>query len=182
MMRADGGYSALDEQRLGRRLCVRRLRLKTLMKTLASERDTSELLQRLRKMRRDSERRWGKMNPHQMVCHLTDSCFVALGEKPVKEVSSLPQRTIVKCIALYAPMRWPAGLATTPEIDQHVGGTCPTDFAADLTALEKQMERLAARRRYNKWPRHPIFGRMSERAWLRWAYLHTDHHLRQFGE
>ena len=29
---------------------------------------------------------------------------------------------------------------------------------------------------------HPIFGRMSERTWLRWAYLHTDHHLRQFGE
>jgi len=28
---------------------------------------------------------------------------------------------------------------------------------------------------------HPIFGGMSERAWLRWAYLHTDHHLRQFG-
>ena len=31
------------------------------------------------------------------------------------------------------------------------------------------------------WPRHPIFGRMSQRAWLRWAYLHMDHHLRQFG-
>jgi hypothetical protein len=28
---------------------------------------------------------------------------------------------------------------------------------------------------------HPIFGAMSERAWLRWGYLHMDHHLRQFG-
>jgi uncharacterized protein DUF1569 len=28
---------------------------------------------------------------------------------------------------------------------------------------------------------HPIFGPMSESAWLRWAYLHADHHLRQFG-
>jgi hypothetical protein len=28
---------------------------------------------------------------------------------------------------------------------------------------------------------HPIFGRMSEAAWLRWGWLHADHHLRQFG-
>jgi len=28
---------------------------------------------------------------------------------------------------------------------------------------------------------HPIFGWMSEASWMRWAYLHTDHHLRQFG-
>jgi hypothetical protein len=28
---------------------------------------------------------------------------------------------------------------------------------------------------------HPIFGPMSNAAFLRWAYLHMDHHLRQFG-
>jgi len=28
---------------------------------------------------------------------------------------------------------------------------------------------------------HPIFGRMSLWEWQRWGYLHTDHHLRQFG-
>jgi hypothetical protein len=28
---------------------------------------------------------------------------------------------------------------------------------------------------------HPLFGAMSAAAWLRWAYLHLDHHLRQFG-
>jgi hypothetical protein len=28
---------------------------------------------------------------------------------------------------------------------------------------------------------HPIFGPMSRSAWLRWAYLHMDHHLRQFS-
>ena len=30
-------------------------------------------------------------------------------------------------------------------------------------------------------PPHPIFGPLSHAAWLRWAWLHTDHHLRQFG-
>jgi hypothetical protein len=29
--------------------------------------------------------------------------------------------------------------------------------------------------------RHPIFGELTEREWMRWGYLHTDHHFRQFG-
>ena len=28
---------------------------------------------------------------------------------------------------------------------------------------------------------HPFFGRMSRGDWLRYACLHTDHHLRRFG-
>jgi hypothetical protein len=30
-------------------------------------------------------------------------------------------------------------------------------------------------------PAHGLFGTMSLRDWQRWAYRHTDHHLRQFG-
>jgi hypothetical protein len=32
-----------------------------------------------------------------------------------------------------------------------------------------------------QWDRHPLFDAMSERDWMRWGYLHVDHHLRQFG-
>ena len=28
---------------------------------------------------------------------------------------------------------------------------------------------------------HPMFGRMDTRNWMRWGYLHADHHVRQFG-
>jgi hypothetical protein len=28
---------------------------------------------------------------------------------------------------------------------------------------------------------HPFFGQMTEKEWMRWGYLHADHHLRQFG-
>ena len=85
------------------------------MKTLARPRDTAELLQRVRALRPDSVRRWGRMSVHQMVCHLCDGFRMGMGEKPVR----------------------------------------------------RQI--------------HPLFGRMSEAAWLRWGYLHVDHHLRQFG-
>jgi hypothetical protein len=30
-------------------------------------------------------------------------------------------------------------------------------------------------------PAHGFFGAMSTRDWQRWAYRHTDYHLRQFG-
>jgi Protein of unknown function (DUF1569) len=150
------------------------------MKTLAREQDTAELFQRLKRLRPDSPRRWGKMSAHQAVCHLADACRMAMGEKPVSDASGLPQRTIIRWVALYAPMQWPPGIVTRPEIDQLVAGTSPLDFAADMTQLEALLGALAARRGVG-WPVHPIFGRLSESAWLRWGYLHMDHHLRQFG-
>jgi hypothetical protein len=150
------------------------------MNSLARERDRDELLHRLRALRPDSARRWGRMSAHQMVCHLNDSFRMASGEKTVKRTPSLHERTVIKWIAIYLPLRWPRSVMTAPEVDQEIGGTCPGDFAADLAELEARVKSVAARRAAS-WPLHPIFGRMSEVEWLRWSYLHVDHHLRQFG-
>lgn len=120
------------------------------------------------------------MSASQMVCHLTDALRMLVGEKPSRDRSTLLQRTVVKWIALYAPLHWPAGVPTTPEFDQRSGGTPPVEFAADLARLEALLEHVAAARDLDG-QRHPTFGRMSEGAWLRWGYLHVDHHLRQFG-
>ena len=151
------------------------------MKTLARARDTAEILQRLRRVRSDSVRRWGRMSPHQMVCHLSDAFRMALGRKTVSDASGVLQRTIVKWIALYAPLPWPAGLLTRPEIDQACGGTRPIDFDADVAELERLVGIVTTAGVDSKWAVHPIFGRMSNAEWLRWSYLHMDHHLRQFG-
>ena len=151
------------------------------MKTLARPRDKAEILRRLREVRPESVARWGRMSAHQMVCHLSDSFRVVMGQKPVSHATSLLQRTIVKWIALYLPLPWPAGIRTRPEIDQEVGGTRPIDFGADVAQLEALLELITAPARSFDWPSHPRFGPMSESAWLRWGYRHTDHHLRQFG-
>ena len=151
------------------------------MKTFARDDNAAEILRRLRQLRPDSVRQWGRMSVHQMVCHLKDACRMALGEKEVRDASGLIQRTVVKWIALYAPLPWPQGILTRPEIDQEAGGSCPVDFATDVSEVELLLEGIAAARTKRNWPAHPIFGRMSGSDWLRWAYLHTDHHLRQFG-
>jgi Protein of unknown function (DUF1569) len=103
------------------------------------------------------------------------------GEKAVSPAASPITRTVVKWIALYTPLQWPPGILTRPEIDQMRAGTKPDDFERDVATLQATLAGLNVRGKGATWPAHPIFGRMSERAWFRWAYLHTDHHLRQFG-
>ena len=153
------------------------------MKTLAHERDRAEIARRLTTIRPDGRALWGKMSAHQMVCHLSDSFRMALGRKTAKNVGGVLQRTVVKWIALYVPVRWPTELVTVPEVDQRVGGTAPVEFAADLADLSELFELFTNRTREDgiERPPHPIFGRMSNATWLRWGYLHTDHHLRQFA-
>jgi hypothetical protein len=151
------------------------------MKTLARERDRAEILRRLRSVRPESARRWGRMSAHQMICHLGDSFRMAMGQKAVRSATSPFKRTVIKWIALYAPLPWPGGIPTTPEIDQEVGGTKPGDFAADVAEVEALLEQITAHARSFGWQAHPTFGPMSDPAWLRWGYIHTDHHLRQFG-
>ncbi len=154
------------------------------MKTLARQRDRDEILRRLRTVRADSPRRWGRMTAHQMICHVGDACRMATGEYVVSPATGLPQRTVIKWIALYLPVNWPPDIQTRPEIDQVAsGGTVPGDFAADLARAEALVQAFVARAGTGTvdWPRHPIFGRLSQAAWMRWGYLHLDHHLRQFG-
>ena len=150
------------------------------MRTLARPGDLADLLRRLQTVRPDNAARWGRMSAHQMICHLGDAMLMAADQKTANPVSSPLHRTIVKWIALYLPLHWPPGIRTVAEIDQEIGGTKPEDFVSDLCALQTRLRRFAEEQQA-MCPAHPIFGPMSRKAWLRWAYLHTDHHLRQFG-
>ena len=151
------------------------------MKTMARPADKAEIVRRLKTVRPDCTRRWGRMSAHQMVCHLSDAFRLVTHQKAASPATGIVQVTLIKWIALYVPFRWPQGVPTRPEMDQEFEGTKPRDFAADLAELESLVERIATIGKDYDWPAHPIFGRMSESAWMRWAYLHVDHHLRQFG-
>ena len=117
-----------------------------------------------------------------MICHLNDSFKSVIGERVIAgDKSNLMTRSLVRWIALYAPLKWPHGVPTMAENDQERGGTPPEDFRRDLDALAAMIERVTSSPRDFQWGRHPLFAEMSEHDWMRWAYLHVDHHLRQFG-
>jgi hypothetical protein len=103
------------------------------MKSLSQEQDKAEILRRLRTIRADSPRQWGRMSAHQMICHLSDSFLTVTGQRHASPASGPLQRTVIKWIALYAPLNWPTGVPTRPEVDQEAGGTRPSNFAADVT-------------------------------------------------
>ena len=151
------------------------------MKSLVNPEDKEEVLRRLRSLRPDSVRRWGRMTPHQAVCHLSDSFKSLTGEKTVEFAGSFATRTFVKWFALRVPLKWPKGVPTRPEVDQEKGGTRPSEFASDVAELASLVAEFARAGRDFGGSRHPMFGEMSAGEWLRWGYLHMDHHLRQFG-
>ncbi len=150
------------------------------MKTLAAPQDCREILHRLGTIAETDRPIWGRMTVHQMLCHLTDSYSLALGERTASPATSLLQRTLVKWVGLYGPIHWPRGIPTRPEMEQGVGGTPPVEFQADRAKLTVIIHRFAEATDLVSIS-HPIFGRMSNSDWLRWGYLHADHHFRQFG-
>lgn len=151
------------------------------MKTLWHDNGGIEIRRRLDLLQPDLPRQWGRMTAHQMVCHLADSFRSVTGELSNPPVDNLFSRTVMKWLALYAPLKWPHGIQTRPAVDQEIDGTRPVDFASDLEQLKQLIERFSSTDRDFEFEPHPIFGQMSDREWMRWGYLHCDHHFRQFG-
>jgi hypothetical protein len=151
------------------------------MKTLSNPKDKEEILRRLQTIQPETPRHWGKMSAHEMLCHLSDGCKVYIGEKKAERAPGRIPAPILRWIAIWSPMPWPRGFPTVPELDQRVGGTPPAQFEADKQVLCELIERLTKRPKDFAWQPHPHFGQMSERSWMRLAYLHANHHLKQFG-
>jgi len=106
---------------------------------------------------------------------------MATGEKQVRIGAGVFNRTVLKWLVLYLPVRWPGGIPTSPELDQERVGTKLGGFSADVAQVETLLDVVTAPSTNLDGTQHPMFGRMSRAEWLRWGYLHVDHHLRQFG-
>jgi hypothetical protein len=116
-----------------------------------------------------------------MLCHLGDTTEMVLRTRPRVKPVPIRHRVLVKGLALWAPIRWPHGWPTNPQHDPRAEGTKPSEFARDLRRAVAGLEGIAAAAPDSLEPVHGVFGTMSVKDWQRWAYKHTDHHLRQFG-
>ncbi len=148
------------------------------MKSVSDPAVLAHLVARLEALRPDTARRWGTMTPGEMLCHLGDATASVLGRPASAGAKSRP---ILKWIALRGPLPWPHGLKTPKWVDPKAGGTKPGDFAADRRRAIDGLTTFAAAPASALMSSHGAFGRMTPADWHRWAYRHTDHHLRQFG-
>ena len=151
------------------------------MRTIARSADLEALLERLGRLTPDSGRRWGTMTPSEMLCHLGDAAEMALRIRPRQKPFPARGRPIVKLFGLWTPVRWPHGWPTNASQDPRRSGTRPSQFAADLQRVMNATRALAASDGTSLEPVHGLFGTMTLADWHRWAWKHTDHHLRQFG-
>lgn len=151
------------------------------MHSLLNSRDKDQILARLQLVRATSQRRWGRMTAHQMICHLRDGYKLYLGLIVAAPPGFPYPSRVFKWGCLWVPIPWPRGFKTLAEIDQQKKGACLTDFENDMGELRNLIHRFTSNPRDFRWPDHPYLGHMSEREWMRLGYLHADHHLRQFG-
>jgi hypothetical protein len=150
------------------------------MITLGDAGVVEQVTARLSRLTPSTPRQWGRMTAPQMLCHLSDSLLVVLGERQTPSRVTFQNRHILRHLALRLPAKWPQGVATGPDVDQERGGTPPAEFQADRERLIRLTQRFRETPAGQCAP-HPAFGRLSRWELLRWAYLHADHHLRQFG-
>jgi len=151
------------------------------VKTLLNQKDEEEILFRLEKIHPASSRRWGKMSAHQMVRHLNDGFELYMGRLTVRDPGFPYPSRILKFGSLWVPISWPRGFRTPPELDQQRKNVAPGEFERDIDELKRLVNEFSRKARDFQWPSHPYLGKMSEVEWMRLGYLHTDHHLRQFG-
>jgi Protein of unknown function (DUF1569) len=148
-------------------------------KTLANAEVREEIARRFAMLSPEAVRRWGVMSIGGMLCHVDDSYQVVMGEREFSCAKlSIPQG-VAKFFALRTPMRWPRNLQTGESVRQGGGGTPPAEFTRDRARLLETLSRFCTCTRLIAL--HPFFGTMSQEDWMRWGYLHADHHLRQFG-
>ena len=150
------------------------------MTTLLDAATERRFRKRVDTLKPDAPARWGKMNARQMVCHLTDSFRVALGEVPVvAKVDAAPAD----------PLRW-LFVQTPPDPEgkgpddagvpgERNRGEWEKDVAEWNAALDRFVKR--SQEKEPRWGAHPAFGDLGTEEWGRLAARHSDHHLTQFG-
>jgi hypothetical protein len=145
------------------------------MRTLHDVAHRSALVERVRALRPDSTRRWGKMSVDQMLWHVNDAIAAALGEITLEARKPPLPRPLLRFVILNMP--WGKSAQTMPEFVAKRN----YDFAAEQARCLRLIDKMAATDIDGEWPTHPMLGRVSGADLSRLQAKHLDHHLTQFG-
>ena len=136
-----------------------------------------EMLRRIRQLRPDAERRFGRMTAPQMVVHLSDQMRHTLGDATTEPQSRLLRLAPLRHAFIYW-IPWPKGRIKGP---REAFVTQPKDWDADIATLILLVDRFVTLGPEGQWPEHAFFGRMTGKDWGVFCCKHFNHHLSQFG-
>jgi hypothetical protein len=149
------------------------------MKTLSQPQDAAEIRFRILSLTPSDVPQWGIMTVDQMICHVRQAFVYALADTPVDLILLPYPPEMVKQFALKRPIPWPHSTATIPQLELDAPGMAPITFEHDCDTLLTVFDNFCALTNHTR--DHSFFGSMQHEDWMRWGYLHADHHLRQFG-
>ena len=148
------------------------------MKNLFEAAAAEEVKERMVRLKPDSERLWGKMNPAQALAHCTAAMEMATGKicPPRILIGRLLGPLAKKSVIVRGePMR------RNSMTDKSVLVTDERDFVVERVRLRESIDRFVAGGPgiCTKHP-HFFFGPLTPVEWAALMYQHLDHHLRQF--
>ncbi len=152
------------------------------MHTILNAADYEQMLARVNALQPDDRARWGRMTVNEALCHVTDVFRMALGEIRLPDRSNKFMRAFLKPLVLLGIPAPKGKIKTDPELDQSQGkGTRPTTFDQDKRRFQEYFAAFfKTDAAFSLFP-HPQFGQLTKAEWGRLLFLHTNHHLTQFG-
>jgi hypothetical protein len=135
----------------------------------------SSIEARLKSLRPDAPRKWGRMTPDQMLWHVNQFLSMALGEGSYERQKAPMPLPIMRFFLLHMP--WPRSAPTHRNAvakDNH-------DFGAERERCLALIDRFVSRPLDGPWPVDPSFGEVTGRFSSRLQAKHLDHHFRQFS-
>jgi hypothetical protein len=130
---------------------------------------------RLKALRPDAPRKWGRMNPDQMLWHVNQFLTWAIGEESAERQKNPIPAPLLRFFVLYMP--WPTSAPT------HKNALAKGDYDFD-TERERCLAligRFASRPLDGPWPEDPAFGSVTGKFTSKLQAKHLDYHFRQFS-
>jgi len=152
--------------------------LNKMKKNLFEKETVQEIISRVENLNQESKILWGEMNATEMLhhCNLANLQIIHENQKPQKTKF---KQYLIRFLSLYVVPNFPKNLKGSPLND--------TKGKIDLNKFEEEKKKFIAI--ISEFPQkkdpvklmHPSFGYINTKQWGKAAWMHMDHHLRQFG-
>lgn len=148
------------------------------MKTIFDKGTCDELLERLGRLSRDTERQWGKMSAACMMEHTARVLDMATNREPVKQ--AFMGKALSWMFKKQFVSEKPLGKNSPTGPDYIIKDEPDFELTrARLCGLINEFHSMGESGTDGNV--HRFFGRLTGKQWGETQYKHVDHHLRQFG-
>lgn len=148
------------------------------MRTLLDTDAAAGLTDRAMKLEIDSARRWGSMNVTEMLFHCNVCNRIILEETSKFKEPNLRER-LIKFITLNILTSFPGNLKG-PVLNNTKGLVNENEFEKQKQRFVETIQRFPVHDKPMT-ARQPLLGSLNTEEWGKFAWMHMDHHLRQFN-